>query len=1551
LEENIFNSIDTSPLQANPDIKPVSDPNVSLFENVEPVRKEDSIFSEIPPENSVPLGTPALPTKSLIVALSQVNNQSNPSLQMADDNLELAKQIIETGQEATLRNQIAAERAVTQLANLNKFRMQDQLLTPEQSKGIDEAYSNVLQWDKDEKAQIALEQQALENIQDMAARDPVQAKVLLDNLEKGGAEQVMRDNLIKMTILNQRAEELDADYNESGWGRAIINGILNLVPLNYNFQRSGIVEGADTGFMDWLLSGEGIRKQSGELWSMSPEDFAAYAAKDGPLMQSIRDNATTVFGATSDPSAARSILGELTAQTESDRKWADAWGAAEIAMILPYGKIGSVGKTLVRSGARKEAIDLMSKAAETMEREGVEAMVSKTSVTPEEFKAANSTSHVDPTANSDFSVPLAMDLATREEAARQAIEELPGVLRENQRLSPDELMQAYEDKVEQLSGELGRPIKDYKLVTENLATGNTVNAVEYVIGKQAGGGYASKQTATKAAESRGLTGEAFRDESGQWFVRGKAYINETGYYTNELHAPTQGFLNSLTGRWYRSAARISDSNLHGKSVSAGSSIQKQQKILGGMLDGVFKNIPKQSQEVVQQAALVGANKAKWWSEDEFNALVQRGYGRAATDKELETYKKLQLFNDMDWVLRNDQMFLEKATRGVENVNFTTRSGHNFNIEGVVNYNPKIKPSQRIYNVSDNVHYTSQLNPLTDAEFGRLADEGYVLVKTDNAVKLADGTTVDHVMMRRTDVEIAPLSRTQLAYSEGGHRLYTDQYFIKQASIGRQADTGTEYLQNPNVFATAKNVAEAKAWAETMEAARLAVKEGRITTGHELDEVIFKGDTGFPSGDEFLEGIANGSISKNHPFEAVYDREMPSAYQSPSENVSSFVNEDEVGFNGYYRTTGKLYTSSKGNILKDTKGQLATTVDPYEALSTSLRQVSRQSGLYNYKTESLERFINTFKDNLDIPSDATSNYAKFVNAKVKPGLSLTEKNVVEAQRAAIMNVLSFQTPFEMGMQQAWRGLAEQALGDGTNKARVLAHDSINWFKEKNPVAFLRGLAFDSKLGAWNAGQFVIQTATMASAIALSPKNGLKGWATAIPMHGYLLSKGSERVLDVLAKRGVGKLAGFKTEMEFKEYARSAYKSGFMDMDGTHVMVGENGPAAVYSSFGDKANRVRENSRMFFYAAETYNRLVAYRIAWEEAIESGLKPGMGGFNGKVAALADDYSLNMTRESAASWQKGLMSIPTQFWAYNVRMMDAMLGGRFTAAQKMRLVGVNLTLAGTAGIPVLPAITTMIKDNYGIDPDIASIEGTLDRGILDRLAYELNGADVNIGAKMGTGEWFTNTVKDLFGQGEYGAKPWTEVMGGASYSILKSAGETGLNLLKYTVAESGGDMGEDSLAQDEFLKLASEIATFNNITKAMIAADYGIYKSKSGTIYPDLPKTDSFYIALGFRPQEINSLGHMMRYNENKETAIKDGANQLKKWRQEAFFNKDMMEPNMKKANALIRLLPEDIRKDVIKKANSGDDSESLFTHVAEKYHKEKLEAEASARMMEQE
>lgn len=164
--------------------------------------------------------TPALPTASLRRAVANMATSKNPSLQMIEENLQLARDNIEAGQELNERNRIASERAMQQAAAFNKIKSDNarlSLLTPEDQKNLNDAYVSVLTEDRRKKAVAALEEEAIDKIREVAARDPVQAKVLLDNLQFGGAEQVHLDYLKKQELVASKRKAIEAAQNDRPW--------------------------------------------------------------------------------------------------------------------------------------------------------------------------------------------------------------------------------------------------------------------------------------------------------------------------------------------------------------------------------------------------------------------------------------------------------------------------------------------------------------------------------------------------------------------------------------------------------------------------------------------------------------------------------------------------------------------------------------------------------------------------------------------------------------------------------------------------------------------------------------------------------------------------------------------------------------------------------------------------------------------------------------------------------------------------------------------------------------------------------------------------------------------------------------------------------------------------------------------------------------------------------------------------------------------------------------------------------------------------------------
>jgi hypothetical protein len=1031
-----------------------------------------------------------------------------------------------------------------------------------------------------------------------------------------------------------------------------------------------------------------------------------------------------------------------------------------------------------------------------------------------------------------------------------------------------------------------------------------------------------------------------QDMSGQYFPKLKINIPESGFYTQMDPSPTSGMLSRILNNSQLLGARLFD-----KAVASGNLENRLNKLIQKNLTGAFKQLPLKDRAQLAQVIANGQERKMWFNDEQLGTIYERLTGKPPSDAVKNAYRQYIKNNDIEWQLRNDTIYAKKSVQGYESVKFRALN-QDYDVDAVVSRNPSVVPRERVYNVSEDVHYTTQ-NPLTDIRLKELREDGYFMVRSEHPIKLGDNTETNQLLIRKSYLGVANLRREQLAYSEGGHRLYAHKYFIKQASGGIQPDTGKSFLRNPNVFHTVPDVAVGRRMVRVYEEARSAVEAGK-DAGY-LDQQVFKGQKGFMSGQEFIDKTESGFISREHPFEVVYDRENPTAYSS-NPDIAKFLDEDEVGFNGFYRTTGRMYTSAKGEHLTDHLGELAPTIDPFEAQNIALNNVARMSSFDDFKTSAVDRWLKNYSRFTDRGADS-SPMTIFTKGEVKADTpELTRQ--INAQRDAIKRILRFQTPFDRAYNTWMRSMTENILGDGENPIRSALSKGVNWFSTNNPRHFLAGLATDAKLGMFNVGQLFTQTGTMFSALSLSPKFGSYGLASAMPVWSYFLSRGNEGVLDQISKAGIWKLAGMQSEKEFKEYVRYAHETGFFDLGDTHVMVNNFGLHTTFGSLGGTVDSLRQTSRMFFYNAEVLNRLVAHRIAWGEGVERFGKAeyDIPAFREFVAGRGENYSLNMSDASRAWWQNGLLSIPTQFWSYNVRMAEAMLGTNFTTAQKLRLAAFNLGAFGTGGIPIVAGLSEAVKEKYGKAPDIETMLGTFDRGLADRLIKETTGADILGSERWGTGAWSTDLIRDVFGANQYGDKPLSEILGGATFAITGAAlgpvlGKAWQQAAYYAGHEKGTEPVQ--YTNDDWIKLASQVSTVGNALKAYMVYNYGYYKATTGSSLADhIPSQDAFAIALGFRPAELEDLAAAAAHNKNETEAIDDAAKVVKNWRQEAMNIPDKYLENSQKVNAFMNTLPYDMRVKVLRKTQKITDP-SFYSGLLRRRNQEEAQEEIETQM----
>lgn len=1444
-----------------------------------------------------------------------------------------AASISATGEEQT-RREIAHRQRARQISEFNDYANEVSFEDPELAGTIREAADIRLIEDEENRAAYALEQEFVRSVMNTAADDPYQAQLMLDNLREGDALDVMADRLTRSMILQREIDNLGLEAQDRPWFYHLADFALSAVPFLESTAATGNVDvnGVTTNWYDWLLSGERIRNEREALWTMPLDEFVDYVPNT--LIPNLRRSATDLgyFN-----------QGQVLRLAANMQHAPDAWETNAFNALDNFGVLALAGRgvlsipgAMAQAGARREAVRLVAGLADEVANEGAEAVATRYGVTVDEIERLTLPRAVNPHGGAG-GVSFAAGAAEAQERGQILLRMLTN-LTATSRLDPVEMQAAIQSATRSLTNRFGNRVADDVSVERiTLADQSTVNRVTVTVGRQDGLGFARRGNAENYARSVGLDPEdVVQDPSGQWFARARADVNETGFFARNLESPIAGSSFGWLHRGILSSRGLGDRLLTSAGLQAGGRQNRLIRALGSTYSRVFSSLPAQERKALGQVLRLGETEGKWFTRGELDEIWNRTFDRSPTQREVRAYQAAVDVNDIEYALRNDDVYKSFQTRGFSTVSFDTGMGVATEMNGQVRRSG-IRvgaDSPRMYDVTNRQHILTTTQEAVDDLLG----QGYVVIDLDRALELVDGTRVTRFIGRESDFNVQSLRRQQLAYRPGGHRMYQGQYFVKQANIYAQPDqAGSQVFDQPSTFIVAKTRRQAQEWAEVMEQARRAVNDNPEITAAELDN-IFAGRAGFPTGEEFLQHLDDGVYRRDTPFEALFDREMPTAY-SP-EVARRLESEDNLpGYGGWLRTTGRMYYGGKGEHLRDYRGELAPVYNPFRTINTSLSNIARLTSFSDFKHAAIQRWVNTYRHTLEQQGlEGMSDMAIFQRGRVSDTLPNAQKvrQAAEGERDVIRRILNWETEGDRRMRLAARAASEYVEGvfgePGAN--------FINWMNDSRPFSAIRGFVFDIKLGMFNVAQLPLQTSTMFAAMYISPRAGMQGFL-AMPMVQRILmgnGKNFNGMVEQFIRNGAHKNLGMDAA-EFRAYLRHARDSGIYDVNGTHIMVNDYGPTAAFGRFGQGVQDIREAGRFFFYQAEVMNRIVARHIAWKRIRNEfqDLEIGSPEFNARVAGLTDDYSMNMMRESRSAWQDGLLSIPTQFWAYNARMLEMMLGKRLTPMQRVRLAAGQLFMYGSSGIALAPVVSDVIKSRTG-EPELNTPLGFLDRGFFDHLIYNLPmiGEDVRFGERVGTGTWSAELVREIFGMSQYGETSLADMVGGASYQIV--SGLVG-DVRNYLLAEMG--IGDTVIPRGQAIRsMLSEVSSISNAWKAYLVFRYGTYETGSGsTIVSDLPPHHAIYTLLSYQPGEAGEIGDLMDFYNRREEHIADAARIQRNYLVRMLNRPEDAEQIRAEMLEWQQLLPEDIRPEIIRQSRYDVD-ESLYQGMAERIEEQRLE-----------
>lgn len=949
-----------------------------------------------------------------------------------------------------------------------------------------------------------------------------------------------------------------------------------------------------------------------------------------------------------------------------------------------------------------------------------------------------------------------------------------------------------------------------------------------------------------------------------------------------LNTSNKGMINNLLNR-VRSTEDMFSMLQRGNRHVVTHAPQELRKAIRDFVKENIEGLPKQSRRDLEDILRLNRDtpnplrpteRGLWYnSAGELERAWLARHKRLPTEKEILAYDQFRRLSDFDWLARNVTTYRDKAIQGVESFRYSFKDEtgkrvfvDNFEGKRLDKMPWSLGKADQDAGVwihdgstgKGKFHYKFNMDEAARKEVDDLLEKGYSVVQIfdpkkhplQGIAKTAAGDDLkDQVNYVITNTwERSPLSWNQVDYRPGGHVIYAHKWYVSQPQI-QMGRLGKATYLGDNHALNVRTEAEAKKWAEKLDVGRQLLKQGR------LDELNTYIDRELPhTRDQFYDLFRRSDSPFSMDHEIVYKEEGKNTIQTVARLKTEYDNGNLIdatrNVHDLSNFMDKSFLMDRDNILSgvlEKKGVLrladAEQLDPYIALNRAMGQNLRNIWMNEYKVGAINQWIKEF-EHVMRPTDKTlaAHPLFFLYNPQWENVASSARGDLMAAKAARRGIINFiGTGTELGdtmdaLKTKLLNGIYNTTGQGWMLDKSLAATS-------DPVQFLRGVAFHSKLGMFNPVQLFVQAQSMAHSIAVAgARNGIPGFAAAplIRALGH-----NPDMLDTVA--GVATKLGW-TKSQFKEMYETLQKTGLYQVAGEAALRDDAfDPHLFRSTLGAI---FLDAGSMFFNEGERLTRMTAFATAFREWRTANAATKIGDREiGQIMRRADDLSVNMTRASNAAWQTGVLSIPTQFFAYNARVMEQLLGGRLSAAEKLRVTAVYSTLYG---LPIgLGAWVGGVFPMYDSIKQEAFKRGiNLNEGVLKVLSEGVMGVmgNYNFAQRFGPGN--QQAIKDALD----GDKTIPDILLGASGSIL---GDTvkALAPFWYHTAQVFGGGGEYPVTSQDWLNVARNVATFDLAAKQYGVLMYGKWLTKGGTVVTSKAEPiDAVAAAFGLTPREVS-------------------------------------------------------------------------------------------------
>lgn len=724
-----------------------------------------------------------------------------------------------------------------------------------------------------------------------------------------------------------------------------------------------------------------------------------------------------------------------------------------------------------------------------------------------------------------------------------------------------------------------------------------------------------------------------------------------------------------------------------------------QGIQGRMNDafkqGVLK-LPRQSQVKVIDAIQEGSRRERNFTADDL-------IGMGLNSDEVNGYMTVRGLMDLEWSLNNRRVY-----------NTLSRDGY----ESVVNYDRGFEAfGKTLSSTSDQLKFsngrigvfdpdTNQIVKLSRQEVDELYESGGQILKSRTPVQGGNGSVTFIASGLGDGTRVRPLTLNPLSYREGYvTRFYDENYFVKLKSNRIVDGVKTERLETVAAAPTNRDA------------------ERLIKTLQEQNP-----------GNEFVK---------------VLDRNL-----SDSQKI-----DDEFD---YLHHTGGIITGRRGEQLKGVTDAQAKTIDPVQSIMDSISYTSRRVSHDDVIAGFERRWVNQWgrKFGLDsIPDDL----------RTIRGGTATEAGVDEARSHAAY--IQAMRGTQGDAAQAWRAsmirIAEH-VDNAFNGGRI-SKSLTDPIRKFNPMKTLRGLNFNFLLAAAPTRQLVLQANQISFLTGMAPRYMVSGQMARDFTAFSVAAATRNRPMWGQAKPKLAKLIGMKPD-DFEKMYDGYVRSGLPFSIDSHTFARDGLQDLSRRISGNLAERTARRAgnivkapmllakRVGFDAGEWSNLTMTWLVAFNDWRKK--NPGR---NWRTKAAMDDVSteardlaLNMTRSGELPYQRGALSLATQFLSYQHKALLALTGANkafsnLSKQQRIGMIAAQSVLYGADGLGI-GSFVDKARDQLGLDvPERALpvLEGLGYEFVINSLLSEMTdeNVDINFSGNFAPGSGVLSSFSDLMG------------------------------------------------------------------------------------------------------------------------------------------------------------------------------------------------------------